>query len=319
MTSRGRSWVRASSSRTSCAVDGVLRGAGALGDRELQLHEQHVAELLGRVDVEALAGDPVDPLGTLVELGFEPGRLAGQHAGVDPDAGPLEGDQHRDQRAFERVVDRRQLGGLHLLGDDRRDLRRQVCALAGPRQQRLRRDRARRDRLDALADDRFEGAGAIGQQLERDRVELGLGPVGVEQVAGELGVEIDAGQRDAVLGQHHRRLFQGVAVLLDRRVFEQRLQRRRHRRPGRAGRHLLGRLVEQASLRRGRARRGVGGAVRVGERHVARLAGLGGEAEADEGRAHRRVAVRHHVEREPAGRAALGDERCRPDPAATTA
>ena len=213
-----------------------LRGAGALERRQLQLHEQHVAELLGRVDVEALAGDPVDALGALVELGFEARGLAGEDAGVDADAGPLERDEHGDQRPLERLVDRRERGGLHLLRDDRRDLRGQVGALAGPRQQRRRRHRAGRDRLGALADDRLERAGAIRQQLERDRVQLRLGAVGVEQVAGELGVDVDAGQRHAVLGEDDRRLLEAVADLLHRGVLEQRAQRGRHAWPGRVRR-----------------------------------------------------------------------------------
>ena len=124
-----------------------------LSGRELQLHEQHVAELLGRVDVEALAGDAVDALGALVELGFEAGGLPGENAGVDADARALERDQHWNQRFFERVVDRGERGGLHLLGDDRRDLRGQVGPLAGPREQRRGRHRAGRDRFRALADD----------------------------------------------------------------------------------------------------------------------------------------------------------------------
>ena len=210
-----------------------LRRAGALQRRQLQLHEQHVAELLGRVDVEALAGDPVDALGALVELGFEARGLAGEDAGVDADAGAFEGDEHGDQRPLERLVDRRERGGLHLLGDDRRDLRGQVGALAGPRQQRRRRHRAGRNRLRALADDRLERAGAIRQQLERDRIQLRLGAVGVEQVAGQLGVDVDPGQRHAVLGEDDGRLLQAVAHLLDRGVLEQRPQRRRQRaRPG---------------------------------------------------------------------------------------
>ena len=49
--------------------------------------------------------------------------------------------------------------------------------------------------------------------------------------------------------------------------------------------------------------------MRVRERHVARLAGLRREAEADQRGAHRRVAVGHDVERELPGGAALGDER----------
>ena len=138
------------------------------------------------------------------------------------------------------------------------------------------------------------------------RVELRLGTVGVEQVAGQLRVDVDAGERHAVLGEDHRRLLEAVADLLHRGVLEQRAQRGRYRGP--AGSGDSGLVVEQTALRR-RRRRGIGGAVRVRERHVARLAGLRRQAEADERGAHRRVAVGDDVERELPGGAALGDER----------
>ena len=54
--------------------------------------------------------------------------------------GALEIDEHRDQRPLERLVDARERRLPHVRGDERGDLPGAVGALAGPRQERGRRD-----------------------------------------------------------------------------------------------------------------------------------------------------------------------------------
>ena len=75
-TRRGTSWVSASSSSTSAAVETAFVLAVALERRQLQLLEQHLAELLRRADVELDAGQLVRS-GALrsLEVALDPLRL----------------------------------------------------------------------------------------------------------------------------------------------------------------------------------------------------------------------------------------------------
>ena len=80
-------------------------GLGLLAAGQAELAEQDVAELLGRADVEALAGE-------LVDLVLEPAELLGELAGqarqrlaVDLDAALLHPRQHRHQRPLQRLVE----------------------------------------------------------------------------------------------------------------------------------------------------------------------------------------------------------------------
>jgi hypothetical protein len=89
----------------------VLRGgddlALALLGRLGQVHlvEEHVAELLGRVDVEAVAGAGVDALGEVVDGDGEARGHLAQQIGVDADAGLLHAEEHGDEREVDVLVD----------------------------------------------------------------------------------------------------------------------------------------------------------------------------------------------------------------------
>ena len=83
---------------------GVGAGAGLrlLDDRQLELVEQHLGELLGRGDVERVAGQLFDLDFQL----FEPLAVAraqlGEPRGIDADAVELHVGEHVDQRHFDR-------------------------------------------------------------------------------------------------------------------------------------------------------------------------------------------------------------------------
>ena len=70
-------------------LEHVLRGrnharlAGLLRRLQIQLREQHVAQLFRRVDVELAAGVPKDRGAELVEVGLHPAGRAGQRVRVD--------------------------------------------------------------------------------------------------------------------------------------------------------------------------------------------------------------------------------------------
>ena len=93
--------------RSSSASESVLQAPVAVLRPPRQAHaaEQDVAQLLGRADVEALAGE-------LVDLGLD-GRAGGgeivgeaaQQLRVDEDAFHLHRREHGDQRALQRLVD----------------------------------------------------------------------------------------------------------------------------------------------------------------------------------------------------------------------
>ena len=78
----------------------VLHGLG-----QAHLVEEDVAELLGRVDVEAVAGVGVDALGEVVDLDGEAGGHLAEDGGVDADAGLLHAQEDGDEREIDGVVD----------------------------------------------------------------------------------------------------------------------------------------------------------------------------------------------------------------------
>ena len=101
--SLGSSWVSASSSSTSTAVDGARDVPGPLEDGQAHSIEQHLRQLLRRVDVELAAGQLVDPLHQAVQLEVDLPRLDRQRRRVDAHAGLLDGHEHRDQRQLQAI------------------------------------------------------------------------------------------------------------------------------------------------------------------------------------------------------------------------
>ena len=101
-------------------IGGVEAALGALEPvgGEPQHVEEHVAQLLGGVDVEVLAGLRVDLLDHRVDLCAELGGLRREHAGVDPQAQALHLGEHRQQRHLHIVEQARRAVLLELLAKD---------------------------------------------------------------------------------------------------------------------------------------------------------------------------------------------------------
>jgi hypothetical protein len=95
---------------------------GALDDGKLQLVEQDGAQLLGRVDVERLAGQGVNFLGQPLDLGVQLGGKGAQVVDVDADAGHLHLQQHIHQRQLDALVQLPQLVAPQPLRQHRRQL-----------------------------------------------------------------------------------------------------------------------------------------------------------------------------------------------------
>ena len=94
----------------------------------------------GELTLNCLAGELPDARGVLRQRLLDVLRLRRQRRAVDADAGALDVGEHRDQRHLELAIDL-----LELVGHEQRrqpvgQLPREVGALAGERQQRLRRD-----------------------------------------------------------------------------------------------------------------------------------------------------------------------------------
>ena len=83
-------------SRMSCAVEMALPLPYLMGCGEAHLVEEDVAELLGGVDVEAVAGAGVDALGEVVDGDGEAGGHFAEEGGVDADAVLLHAEEDGD-------------------------------------------------------------------------------------------------------------------------------------------------------------------------------------------------------------------------------
>ena len=88
---------------------GKCPGLALLAAAQSHLVEQDLAQLLGAADVEALPRQPVDLILQPGHLLRECVRHALQHVGVDADARHLHLGQDRNHRAFQRVIDGRDL------------------------------------------------------------------------------------------------------------------------------------------------------------------------------------------------------------------
>ena len=95
-----------------------LARRGLLAAGQLHLSEQDVPELLGRADIERLAGE-------LMDLGLEPGGALGEFAGeacqdlpVDGDPACLHAGQDRRQGSLQAFIDRGHAFGHEALPED---------------------------------------------------------------------------------------------------------------------------------------------------------------------------------------------------------
>ena len=258
---------------------GLARG-GLLLHRQLLPLEQDLLDLLGRVQVERLAGGGV---GLLLELEHLPAELVAlrlELGAIEQHAVPLHPEQHRHHRHLDGLVDAPQgfLGGDARM--QRRVHRERAIGILGRVLGRaLHAHRRERDARRALAGDLVVGDRLPAEVALRERVEV-VPLVHLEHVGFEQRVVRDAGERDAVVGEHVRVEFQVLPDLGAGRVLEPRPQQLERARAA----DLLGRAGVLVLERQ------VGGALAERERHadqagVHRLEPRGLGVESDQRRA----------------------------------
>ena len=207
-------------------------------------------------------------------------RLRGQRRAVDADARPLDRDQDRHERQFDRRVDKVELLPGDEVADHRRQLTDQVGALAGEVESGFDRQIRQRERLRAAPADVLFGQRLVARVLERQLLETMLGAGRIEEIAGEHRVGAEPPQRDAVPRQHDRVELQVVAVLADRLVLEHRAER----------------------VQRGRERHAGGVADGLmADRHIVGILRGGRKRQPDNRRAHRRRSIRQDAQPEVPG------------------
>ena len=89
--------------------DGLAFAAAGRGG-QAQIGEEHFAELLGRVDVEAPSGQLEDALADALQLDGEALGEAVEHAEIDAHAGLLHAEEDRRERQVDLCVDARDAG-----------------------------------------------------------------------------------------------------------------------------------------------------------------------------------------------------------------
>jgi hypothetical protein len=250
---------------------GAPPGLGVARDREAELREQHVAELLGRVDVEPVAGQNLDARGQVgLDVRERPlGPL--ERRSVDGQAGEL----HAHAGA----------GQLEVLGPERGvDVRRQRAV-----------DRAARVR------------GQPGELRGAGDGQRGPGPALLPDAA--LGVLVGEGAAEHVPGDAGEVVGRPVARLRQVRDVRRVAGDARELDAGPAQRDDRGREIVAELRRRGVLEpRDQCGPGRAGARHVDRVARPGPERHAGQGLAQRRRILDERVQRDRAG-AQVGEHR----------
>ena len=192
---------------------GRFRLAGALAGRKLQLLEEDGRELPRRVDVEGLAGQGVDLGLQRRQLRVHRRRLRGQRIDVEPDPRAFQIRQHWEERQLEVAVERLEPVADELPAEPIGHLQPQVALLAGVLEQHVHRHVGGADRFRTLADDLLERDRLVAHLLEGEVAEVVTRSGGVDEIAGEQGVDIETVEGDPVAVKHERRRFEVVSDL----------------------------------------------------------------------------------------------------------
>ena len=238
-----------------------LRPPLAAGNAHLV--EQHLAQLLGRADVERVPRERVDFGFQVADARLEVGAQAFQLLGIDSDAGALHVPQHRDQGALQRLVD-----GDQALGHEPR-LQEAVKGVGDVRVLRCIGQR-RLDRHPVEGHLGFPGSGHLGEldglateMKARELVHAVAVQATLENEGQHLGV-VHGRRAHAMAGKHVHVVLDVLAHLEDGRILEHRLEdRERVGERDLPGLGVFGRRARK--LERALARRPL-----VGERDIAR-------------------------------------------------
>ncbi len=245
------------------AFRGGRLAAGGLGDyRAAELVIEDRAELLGRAEVELLAGNIEGLAFQLHQLVAQLDALLAEQLRIDQRTVALDARQHRHQRHLDlgqhleqrwRLLQLAEQGLVQAQGDIG------VLGSVGPRL--FDGDLVEGQLLGTLAGDVLEADGAAAEVLERQAVHVVSGGGGVEHIGFEHGVEGHAAHLDTVMHQHVHVVFAVLADLGLRRILQQRLERAKHG-------------IQLELLRHTH--------IGMAQRHIGRLARLDGERHADQ-------------------------------------
>ena len=232
--------------------------------RDLELLEQDLLQLFGRVEVELAAGGLVRQGRQVQQLARQLAALRAQQPRVDQHAAVFHGLQHGHQRLLEFFVQRAQRRfGLKARPQRLVQAQRHVGIFGRVLRGGVDGHLVKGDLLGALARDRLVLDRFDAQVALRDRVHVVTRGHAVQHIGLEHGVVALAGQGNAVVAQHMRVVLQVMADLVMVRAFQQGLELGQRR--------LAVQLVGCAG-------------VMVRQRQVGRLAHLGTERHAHDAR-----------------------------------
>ena len=210
-------------------LEHVLRGApiaagSLLERRQLELLEEHLAELRARVDIERPAGQLVH---VLLERRQPLGEIAGQlpqPPGVNLHPGALHPGQDRDQGPFHLLVQLPEPLGLHLRGQDRLDPPGGVGVLAGVLGHFRHVDLVHPPLLLPLADQVGDRDHRVPEQPLGKLVEVVVSLAALQQIGEHHGVGDRPGDFHPGLAQGKHVVLDVLPDLLDRGIGQDRLQ-----------------------------------------------------------------------------------------------
>ena len=209
---------------------------------------------------------------SLARLLGEAAGEAGERRPLDPDAGPLHQRQNRRDRPLQGLVD-----GVDVFCDQpwlehEPEPQADIGLLAGKFGGARDRHAVESDGGAAGAHDLLVGEAGVGEQRAGKLLWQMPGAARVERIGHEAGI-VEAGQLDAVAGEHHHVEFGILHDLEHGRIFEQRFQQIERLA------HLDARALFAAEIEL------IG--CTVGERNVGRLSGAKGKCHADKLPLHR--------------------------------
>ena len=194
------------------------RGVGAVGPGlalfaagEAELFEQHVAQLLGRADIEGVADRRKNRLLEFGDPGFEGARQFGESGAVDLDPGILHRGNDRRQRPFDRLVERGHPLAHQPRLQQHMQPQRGIGALGGEIADALGRHLGKGNEALAGADELLQrGQGVLERALDQ-RFDVVVEPAAVEHI-GQQHRAVIGRQRHAPARQEVRR---GLDVMSD--------------------------------------------------------------------------------------------------------
>ena len=197
--------------------------------RQLQLLEQDLLQLAGRLDVEFVSGFLVRLGHELLQLLADLAALRPQQLPVDQHAVLLHAQQHGQQRLLEFLIEPVQRGhALDLRPQHPMQAQCHVRVFGGVLRRPVHGHLVEGQLLSALARDFLVRDRAHAEITQRRRVHAVVCGDAVPDIGLEHRVEAHAGEIDAIVGEHVRVVLEMVAELCALGIFENRLKRSEH-------------------------------------------------------------------------------------------